>query len=168
VGQQVRIGGTGDGDFEFVGVRPIKLEAVPGFADLRETNLFGGPMLATPLRHPPLERAQRSPIHVARHVGWSGLSGHQMFKEGFCLQLRCSFQPDCRLPFFSSWIYFLAVFGSTSAFIAACASTPLALYSFMSRWYWRSEMSMGRRKGPILPFALANGSYKSPVKNREV
>jgi hypothetical protein len=27
---------------------------------------------------------------------------------------------------------------------------------------------MGRRKGPILPFALANGRYKSPVKNREV
>ena len=29
-------------------------------------------------------------------------------------------------------------------------------------------MSMGLRKGPILPIAQTNGSYKSPVTIREV
>lgn len=29
-------------------------------------------------------------------------------------------------------------------------------------------MSMGLRKGPILPTVQTNGAYKSPVKNREV
>jgi len=29
-------------------------------------------------------------------------------------------------------------------------------------------MSMGLRKGPILPATQSNGRYKSPVKNREV
>jgi DNA-binding NtrC family response regulator len=29
-------------------------------------------------------------------------------------------------------------------------------------------MSMGLRKGPIVPISQTNGRYKSPVKNREV
>lgn len=50
-------------------------------------------MLAAPLRHPPLERAQRPAIDVARQVGRAGLPSHQMFKEGLRLQLRRPFQP---------------------------------------------------------------------------
>jgi hypothetical protein len=92
VRQQVRIRHPGERDPEFRRMRPIKLETVPGLPHLRKAHLLRRTMQPPPLRHPPLERAQRAAANpAARHH-----LRHQILEEHLRFQFRRRFQPLLR------------------------------------------------------------------------